>query len=342
MPLTRPKLRSTLSALCIGAACTPALAGPTVDAIKQRGTLVCGVHTGLVGFSAPDKTGTYAGLDVDYCKALAAAVLGSADKVKYVPLTAQQRFTALQSGEVDILSRNTTWNSKRDTSMGALFPGVWFFDGQAFVYNAKRNPKIKTLADLNKASICVETGTTTERNLADYARANKLSFKPVVFEGQEATEKAFQAGRCDAYTTDASGIAAMLVNMPGKADYAVLPDIISKEPLGPMIRRNDTDFFSIARWTIYALQQAEESGVTQANVAKLKAESKDPVIQRLTGATGEVGKALGLDADWAVRAIQAVGNYGESFERNIRPLGLERGRNALWTKGGLVYPMPMD
>jgi general L-amino acid transport system substrate-binding protein len=331
-----------IAALMLGLMTGTAFAGPTLDAIKQRGTLVCGVHTGLTGFSAPDKAGQYAGLDVDFCKALAAAIVGSPDKVKYVPLTAQQRFTALQSGEVDILSRNTTWNSKRDTTMGSVFAGVWFYDGQAFVVNTKKNPKVKRLADLNKAAICVETGTTTERNLADYARANKLTFKPVVFEGQEATEKAFQSGRCDAYTTDASGIAAMLVNLPSKADYTVLPDIISKEPLGPMLRRNDQEFFAIARWMIFALQQAEESGVTKANVAQMKKDSKDPTIQRLTGATGEVGKGLGLDADWAVRAISAVGNYAEIYDRHIKPLGLSRGPNALWNKGGLMYPIPMD
>jgi general L-amino acid transport system substrate-binding protein len=330
------------AALVLGVTAGTASAGPTLDAIKQRGTLVCGVHTGLTGFSAPDKSGKYAGHDVDFCKALAAAILGSEDKVKYVPLTAQQRFTALQSGEIDLLSRNTTWNSKRDTTMGSVFAGVWFYDGQAFVVNTKKNPKVRKLADLNKASVCVETGTTTERNLADYARANKLTFKPVVFEGQEATEKAFQSGRCDAYTTDASGIAAMLVNLPSKADYTVLPDIISKEPLGPMLRRNDQEFFAIVRWMIFALQQAEESGVTKANVAQMKKESKDPAIQRLTGATGEVGKGLGLDADWAVRAIAAVGNFGEIYDRNIKPLGLSRGPNALWNKGGLMYPMPMD
>ncbi len=307
----------TLAALTLGVTAGAAFAGPTLDAINKRGTLVCGVHTGLTGFSAPDKNGKYAGIDVDYCRALAAAILGSPDKVKYVPLTAQQRFTALQSGEIDILSRNTTWNSKRDTTMGSVFPGVWFFDGQAFVVNSKKNPKVRKLADLNKASVCVETGTTTERNLADYARG-------------------------DAYTTDSSGIAAMLVNLPSRADYTVLPEIISKEPLAPMLRRNDQEFFAIARWMIFALQQAEESGVTQANVLQMKAESKDPAIQRLTGATGEVGKGLGLDADWAVRAIQAVGNYGESYDRNIKPLGLTRGMNALWNKGGLMYPMPLD
>ena len=340
--LRKKWIAGATAALALGVTAGSAVAGPTLDAIKQRGTLVCGVHTGLTGFSAPDKSGQYAGLDVDYCKALAAAILGSPDKVKYVPLTAQQRFTALQSGEVDLLSRNTTWNSKRDTTMGSVFPGVWFYDGQAFVVNTKKNPKVKKLADLDKASVCVETGTTTERNLADYARANKLTFKPVVFEGQEATEKAFQSGRCDAYTTDASGIAAMLVNLPTKADYTVLPDIISKEPLGPMLRRNDQEFFAITRWMIYALQQAEESGVTKANVAQMKKDSKDPTIQRLTGATGEVGKGLGLDADWAVRAISAVGNYGEIYDRNIKPLGLSRGPNALWNKGGLMYPVPMD
>jgi general L-amino acid transport system substrate-binding protein len=338
----RQWIAGATAALVLGVTAGTATAGPTLDAIKQRGTLVCGVHTGLTGFSAPDKAGKYAGHDVDFCKALAAAILGSEDKVKYVPLTAQQRFTALQSGEIDILSRNTTWNSKRDTTMGSVFAGVWFYDGQAFVVNTKKNPKVKKLADLNKASVCVETGTTTERNLADYARANKLTFKPVVFEGQEATEKAFQSGRCDAYTTDASGIAAMLVNLPSKADYTVLPDIISKEPLGPMLRRNDLEFFAIVRWMIFALQQAEESGVTKANVAQMKKESKDPTIQRLTGATGEVGKGLGLDSDWAVRAISAVGNYGEIYDRNIKPLGLSRGPNALWNKGGLMYPVPMD
>ncbi|MBV8503884.1 MAG: amino acid ABC transporter substrate-binding protein [Paucibacter sp.] len=329
------------AALWLIVAVEPAWAGTTLDAIRQRGALVCGVHTGLAGFSAPDKAGKYAGIDVDYCKALAAAILGSADKVRYVPLTAQQRFTALQSGEVDLLSRNTTWNSKRDAAMGAVFPAVWFFDGQAFVINGRKNPKVAKLADLNKAAVCVESGTTTERNMADYARANKLNFKPVVFEGQEATEKAFQSGRCDAYTTDASGIAAMLSALPNRGDFTVLPELISKEPMGPMLRRNDADFFAVARWTIYALQQAEESGVTQANVAEMK-KSNSPVVQRLTGVSGEIGKELGLDADWAVRAIRAVGNYGEIWERNIKPLGLARGNNALWNKGGLIYPMPLE
>ena len=336
---------STLNLIALavlGTASVSSIAGPTLEAVKQRGSLVCGVHIGLTGFSAPDKSGKYSGMDVDYCKAVAAAILGSADKVSYVPLTAQQRFTALQSGEIDILSRNTTWNSKRDTTMGGVFAGTWFYDGQAFVINSKKHPKVKRLADLNKATICVETGTTTERNMADYARANKLTFKPVVFEGQEATEKAFQSGRCDAYTTDASGLSAMLVSMPTRADYTVLPDTISKEPLGPMIRRNDQELFAITRWVLFALQQAEESGVTQANVANMKATSKDPAIQRLTGASGEVGKGLGLDSDWAVRAIQAVGNYGEIYQRNIAPLGLSRGLNNLWNKGGLMYPSPMD
>jgi general L-amino acid transport system substrate-binding protein len=335
-----PIFTAILAALSLAAG--SAVAGPTLDSIKQRGQLVCGVHTGLTGFSASDKNGKFSGIDVDYCRALAAAILKNPDAVKFVPLTAQQRFTALQSGEIDILSRNTTWNSKRDTTMGGVFAGIWFYDGQAFVVNTKKNPRVKKLADLNKASVCVETGTTTERNLADYARANKLSFKPVVFEGQEATEKAFQSGRCDAYTTDASGLSAMLVNLPNRGDYTVLSEIISKEPLGPLLRRNDQEFFAIARWMIFALQQAEESGVTAANVMQLKKDSKDPVVQRLTGATGEVGKGLGLDADWATRAIAAVGNYGEIYQRHIKPLGLERGPNALWNKGGLIYPVPMD
>jgi general L-amino acid transport system substrate-binding protein len=335
-------IAASIAAMTLGIASSAATAGPTLDAIKSRGQLVCGVHTGLTGFSAPDKAGKFAGLDVDFCKALAAAILKDPNAVKYVPLTSQQRFTALQSGEVDILSRNTTWNSKRDTTMGAIFAGTWFYDGQAFVVNSKKNPKAKKLADLNKASICVETGTTTERNMADYARAHKLTFKPVVFEGQEATEKSFQSGRCDAYTTDASGITAMLSNLANRADYTVLPEVISKEPLGPMLRRNDMEFFNLARWMIFALQQAEESGVTMANVADMKKTSTDPVVQRLTGATGEVGKEMALDPDWATRAIAAVGNYGEIWERNIKPLGLTRGRNALWNQGGLMYPVPMD
>lgn len=335
-------IAGTLAALTLSIAGS-AIAGSTLDAVKQRDQLVCGVHTGLVGFSAPDANGKYAGLDVDYCKALAAAILGSADKVKYVPLTAQQRFTALQSGEIDILSRNTTWNSSRDTAMGAIFPGVWFYDGQAFVVNAKKHPKVKSLKDLNKASVCVETGTTTERNMADYARAHKITLKPVVFEGQEATEKAFISGRCDAYTTDASGIAAMLVTLPNRTEFSVLPEVISKEPLAPMLRRNDMELFNIARWTLMALLQAEESGITAANVAQLKDSSDDPVIQRLTGKSGEIGsKELGLDNDWAVRAISAVGNYGEIYQRNIIPLGLKRGLNSLYTNGGLMYPIPLD
>ena len=301
------------AALVLGVTAGTAVAGPTLDAIKQRGTLVCGVHTGLTGFSAPDKAGKYAGHDVDFCKALAAAILGSEDKVKYVPLTAQQRFTALQSGEIDILSRNTTWNSKRDTTMGSVFAGVWFYDGQAFVVNTKKNPKVKKLADLNKASVCVETGTTTERNLADYARANKLTFKPVVFEGQEATEKAFQSGRCDAYTTDASGLYRRDAWSSSQAS------LMNISPFSPRsFRRNLSDRCdaTMERPAMGSTSCAgpcsrlHQRGRTPAShrrrtSTQMLKSSQDPEIRRLTRRRlVKSAKGLGLtNADFAVRAI---------------------------------------
>lgn len=320
----------------------PAFAGKTLDAIKARGQLVCGVNTGLAGFSSADSAGNWTGLDVDICKAIAATVLNDASKVKYVPLTAQQRFTALQSGEIDILSRNTTWTLTRDASLGMAFTGVTYYDGQGFMVPAKG--KVKSAKQLKGATVCVQSGTTTEKNLTDFSKANKLDIKPVVFEKLEAVNGAYFAGRCQAYTTDASGLASIR-NKEAKnpADHLILPELISKEPLGPAVRRGDDEFFAIAKWVVYAMVEAEEYGITSANVDQMKT-STDPVVQRILGTSEDTGKLLGLDKDWAYRAIKAVGNYGEVFERNVgpkSPLGLPRGVNNLWNKGGIMYAPPV-
>jgi general L-amino acid transport system substrate-binding protein len=321
----------------------PAFAGKTLDAIKQRGQVVCGVNTGLAGFSAADSSGNWSGLDVDFCKAVAAATLGDATKVKYVPLNAQQRFTALQSGEIDMLSRNTTFTLTRDGSLGLHQTVVTYYDGQGFMVPVKS--KIKSAKQLKGQTVCVQSGTTTEKNLTDYSRANNLGIKPVVFEKVEAATGAYFSGRCVAYTTDASGLASVR-NKEAKnpTDHIILPELISKEPLGPMVRRGDDEWFAIVKWTVYGLLEAEEYGVTQANVDQLKTSATDPVVQRLLGTTEDTGKLLGLDKEWMVRAIKATGNYGEIFERNVGPksaLGLPRGVNNQWNKGGLMYAYPI-
>ena len=317
-------------------------AGKTLDAIKQRDQVVCGVNTGLAGFSAADSQGNWNGLDVDICRAIAAAVLGDAKKVKWVPLNAQQRFTALQSGEVDILSRNTTFTLTRDASLGLYITAVTYYDGQGFIVPKKS--KITSAKQLKNAEICVQSGTTTEKNLTDYFKSINVKIKPVVFEGFEASVKAFFAGRCQAYTTDASGLASIRnKEAPKPDDYLILPELISKEPLGPMVRRGDDEWFTIVKWAIYALLEAEEYGITQANVDQMKA-STDPPIMRILGTSEDTGKLLGLDKDWAYRAVKAVGNYGEIFERNVGPksaLKLPRGLNNLWNKGGLQYAPPI-
>ena len=321
---------------------TPAHAGKTLDAIKQRGAVVCGVNTGLAGFSAADSQGNWTGLDVDVCKAIAAAVLGDASKVKWVPLTAQARFTALQSGEVDILSRNTTWTLTRDASLGLDFVGVTYYDGQGFMVPKKI--KVTSAKNLKGADVCVQSGTTTEKNLNDYNKSNDLRMKPVVFEGLEASVKAFFAGRCQAYTTDASGLASIRNKEASNPDdYVILPELISKEPLGPAVRRGDDEWAAIAKWVVFALVEAEEYGITQANIDKMKT-STDPAIQRILGTGEDMGKLLGLDKEWAYRAIKSVGNYGEIFERNVGPksaLKLPRGLNNLWNKGGIMYAPPI-
>jgi general L-amino acid transport system substrate-binding protein len=316
-----------------------AAAGPILDNIKAKGTLRCAVNTGLQGFSAPDSQGKWTGIDAEYCKALAAAILGDANKVDFVPSNTQNRFTLLQSGEVDILSRNTTWTSSRDSTLGGVFVGVTFYDGQGFM--VKKSLGVKSAKELNGATVCVQPGTTTEQNLSDYFRANKMTFKPVVINDLAAITQAFFGGRCDVFTTDISGLASTRQKADKPDEYQILPEAISKEPLGPMIRRGDWEFFTIAKWVLFGLIEAEESGVTAANVDKIKAETKDPNIQRLLGTSGDVGKGLGLDNDWMVRAIKAVGNYGELYQRNIAPLGIPRGLNALWKDGGIMYAMPM-
>jgi general L-amino acid transport system substrate-binding protein len=335
-------MKSLLKSIAVAAvAVAPAiaLAGPTVDSIKQRGNLRCGVNTGLLGFSAPDSAGRWTGLDADFCRAVAVAILGDPNKVQFVPTTAQNRFTILQSGEVDMLSRNTTWTSSRDSTMGSLFAGTLFYDGQGFMVPKKLG--VKSATELNGATVCVQPGTTTELNLSDYFRSKRMSFKPVVISDLSQVEQAFFTGRCDVYTTDISGLAATRLKASNKDDYVVLPDAISKEPLGPMIRRGDWEFFAIVRWALFGLVEAEEYGVTSANVDKLVAESKDPVIMRLVGKTGDVGKGFGLDNDWLVKVIKAVGNYGEMYQRNIGPIGIARGVNAQWRDGGLMYAPPL-
>ena len=329
--------------LSLAAITAPVHAGKTLDAIKARGQLVCGVSSGVAGFSQADSSGQWSGLDVDICRAIAASLLGDANKVKWVPLVAQQRFAALQSGEVDILSRNTSWTLTRDASLGLSFTGTTYYDGQAFMVPAKS--KVKSAKQLKNATVCVQSGTTTEKNLSEFSRANGLAIKPVVFEKFDAATAAYFAGRCQAYTTDASGLASIR-NKEAKnpSDHLILPELISKEPLSPAVRRGDDEFFAIIRWVVFGLIEAEEYGVTKANVEALQRDTKDPAVGRLLGTSEDTGKLLGLDKDWMARALKATGNYGEIFERNVgpkSPLGLPRGSNNLWSKGGLLYAPPV-
>jgi general L-amino acid transport system substrate-binding protein len=319
-----------------------ALAGPTLDGVKSRGVVTCAANTGLAGFGMPDQQGDYKGLDADTCRAVAAAVFGDAKKVKFVPTTTQQRFTVLQSGEADILTRNTTWTALRDTEQGLNFAPVTYYDGQGFMVAKKTG--IKSAKELDGATICVQPGTTTELNLADYFRTNHMTFKPLVVEKLAEVENAFFSGRCDAYTTDRSGLAA---TRAGKAsnpdDYVILPEIISKEPLGPAVRQGDFQWFTIVKWVHFALLNAEELGVTKANVDEML-NSANPDVKRLLGKEGDHGKGLGLNTDWAARIIKQVGNYGEIFEKNVglgSRLKIERNLNALWNKGGLQYAPPI-
>ncbi len=312
-----------------------------LDTVKKRGQVICGVNVGLGGFSMADSQGKWKGLDVDMCGAIAAAVLGDATKTKFVPLSAQQRFTALQSGEIDVLVRNSTITLQRDAGLGIQYTGVNFYDGQGFMVTKKLG--VKELKELGGATICVAQGTTHEANMAGYFRSRNLQIKPVVFESQDVMYEAFFGGRCDAMTQDSSALASALATRNKSADYMVLPELISKEPLGPFVRRGDDQWAAVVRWALYAMLEAEEKGVTQANVEE-QLKSNDPLVQNLLGVKAGNGKALGLDEKWAYQIIKQVGNYGESFERHVgqgSPLKLQRGVNALWTKGGLMYPMPI-
>jgi general L-amino acid transport system substrate-binding protein len=319
-----------------------AQAGQTLDTVKKNGVVTCGVSTGVAGFSLADSQGKYAGLDVDYCRQVAAAVFADASKVKFVPLSAQQRFTALQSGEVDVLARNTTETLSRDTQLGLNFAPVNFYDGQGFMVFKKLG--VKSAKELNGATVCVQPGTTTELNLSDYFRANKMTFKPVVIEKLDEVENAYFSGRCDVYTTDRSGLASTRVaKAPNPEDQVILPEVISKEPLAPAVRHGDDEWFDIVKWVQYASIEGEESGITSKNVDE-KLKTDDPNIKRFLGVTPGMGKAIGLDEKWAYNVIKLVGNYGEVFDRNVgkdSALKLERGVNDLWTKGGLMYAMPV-
>ena len=337
-----PTIPATLAAVIGLAFASSAHAGKTLDAIKSRGQVVCGVNTSAPGFSAADSQGKWTGLDVDFCRAVAAATLGDATKVKYVPLNSQQRFASLQAGEIDVLSRNSTWTLTRDASLGVVFAGINYYDGQGFMVPKKL--KVDNVKKLNGATVCVQAGTTSEKNVADYYGANGLKYKPVVFDTAEAITSAFFAGRCQVYTTDMSDLAGARTKASAPDDFQILPQVISKEPLGPSVRRGDDEWFQIVRWTLFAMLEAEENGLTQANVDTQKSGSKDPAVQRFLGVSEDTGKLLGLDKEWAYRVVKQVGNYGESFERNLgpkTPLALPRGANNLWNKGGLMYAAPI-
>jgi general L-amino acid transport system substrate-binding protein len=331
-----------LQVLAMVIAAGAASAGPTLDGVKAKGYVACAVNTGLAGFSMADQQGRFAGLDVDVCRAIAAAVLGDAAKTKFVPATAEQRFALLQSGEVDVLTRNTTWTLTRDTELGMSFAPVNYYDGEGFMVAKKSG--VTSAKQLDGATICVQPGTTTELNLADYARSNHLNVKPLVIEKLDEVENAFFSGRCDAYTTDRSGLAATrAARAPNPDDYVILPDVISKEPLAPAVRHGDDEWFDIVKWCVFGMIDAEEKGITSDNVDEML-KSDDPEIKRMLGVTPGMGKALHLDEQWLYRIVKQVGNYGQSFERNVgkdSPLKLERGLNRLWTRGGLMYGMPI-
>ncbi len=331
---------AVLGAILVAA--TTARAG-TLETIQQRGALACGVNVGLAGFSIADSQGKWVGLDADFCRALAAAVLGDANKVKFTPLSAQQRFTALQAGEIDVLSRNTTWTLTRDTSLALDFAGVDFYDGQGFLVPKKLG--VKSAKELKGATVCVQPGTTTELNLSDFSRTFGLELKPVVIEKFEEFTKTYFAGRCDAMTTDLSALASIRATLaPSAGEQVLLPETISKEPFGPAVRHGDPKWEDIVRWVLQALIEAEEQGITSKNAADLATSSPSPNVKRLLGSIPGMGQALGLSEKWALEAIRQVGNYGEIYDRNVgkgSPLGLDRGLNNLWTKGGLLYALPV-
>lgn len=328
---------STLLFVCLGAT---AFAG-TLEDVKKRGSVNCGVSTGLPGFSAPDANGKWAGIDVDVCRAVAAAVFGNDSKVKYVPLTAKERFTALQSGEIDVLVRNTTWTATRDASLGLNFTGVNYYDGQGFM--VKTSLGVKSAKELDGASVCIQAGTTTELNLADYFRSHNMSYEAITYDTSDQTIAGFEADRCDMLTSDQSQLYALRSKLADVSSAVVLPEVISKEPLGPVVRQGDDVWFNIVKWTLYAMVNAEELGVSKANLSTTE-KSSNPAIRRLLGKEGSYGNMLYLKANWAYNIIKMVGNYGESFEANVgvnTPLQISRGLNALWTEGGIQYAPPL-
>ena len=339
-------MKTVIAAAFAAAAATICVTGAQAQTgllgqIKSKGVLTCGVGPGLAGFGIPDAQGNWSGLDVDLCKAISAAIFNDPNKVKYIPLSSKDRFTALQSGEVDLLSRNTTWTMSRDTSLGLNFAGVNYYDGQGFMVRKKLG--VDSALKLAGASVCVAQGTTTELNLADYFRSNKMKYEVVAFATSDETIKAYESGRCDAFTTDASGLYAERLKLTAPDDHIVLPEIISKEPLGPSVRNNDPQWFALVKWVHFAMLNAEELGVTKANVDEMM-KSPNPEIKRLLGTEGKFGETIGLTNDWVYRIIKHVGNYGESFEKNVGAgslLKIARGQNALWTKGGLQYAPPI-
>lgn len=327
--------------LATGASSAQAQDGSTLSAVQSKGFIQCGVSQGLPGFSNADDAGDWTGIDVDLCRAVAAAVFGDADAVKYTPLSAKERFTALQSGEVDILSRNTTWTVQRDTGLGIVFTGVNYYDGQGFM--VRRSLGVSSALELAGASVCTNTGTTTELNVADYFRANEMDYELVAFEKADEVVVAYDAERCDVYTTDQSGLYAQRLKMADPSEQVVLPEVISKEPLGPSVRIGDAQWASIVRWTLFAMLNAEELGITSANVDSMM-DSSNPAVLRFVGKEGSFGENMGLSNDWAYNIVKQVGNYAESFERHVgpdTPLGISRGLNALWTDGGLQYAPPI-
>lgn len=342
MKMTQSAL-ALLVATAVSTASAMAAEGDTLNAIKQRGDLVCGVSTGQnIGLSTLDDQGNWAGLEAEFCRALAAAVLGNSQRVKFVPLEFKNAFAALTSGSVDILARSATWTFTRDTEMKLEWPVVYMYDGQGFM--VRKSLGVKSVKELNGASICVTGGSTTELNLADYFRANGLKYTPIVANGREQNLANLEAGRCDAYTNERGGLAANRAALPKADDYVVLPDVVSKEPLGPVVRQDDPRFRDIVSWTFYTLVIAEEFGITKENVAEQAAKASHPEVQRLLGKTGDFGSKLGLANDWAVKVISVAGNYGEIYERNLglaSKVQLTRGQNELWGKGGLIYAPPL-
>ncbi|MFD1331073.1 amino acid ABC transporter substrate-binding protein [Methylopila musalis] len=337
-------MKQFLTALAFGASAvfaSGAAHAATLDQVKQKGFVQCGVSTGLPGFSNPNEKGEWTGLDVDVCRAVAAAIFDDASKVRFTPLTAKDRFTALQSGEIDVLSRNSTWTSSRDATQGLNFTATNYYDGQGFL--VRKELGVKSALELNGASICTQSGTTTELNVGDFFRTNNLQYEVVAFQGQEETLKAYESGRCEVFTSDQSQLYALRLKLANKDDHVVLPELISKEPLATAVRQGDDQWFDVVKWVHYAMLNAEEAGVTSKNVQEML-NSPNPDIRRMLGVEGNFGEQLGLSKDWVVRIVSKVGNYGEAFERNVgsgSPLKIERGKNALWNKGGLQYGAPI-